>query len=132
MNAITIIRLSEQELQLLWLANNSSDMIADSALALISGIDYNFATIKMTSRPHDHSHPHPHAQQKSSLAEDVKRLRTFLLAHFGNVSEPLMDEQAGKEDDLLVMEVEVDEKVARLDLVTMVCFPSFFFCCVSL
>lgn len=52
---MSIIRVSEQELQLVWAANASNDMIADSALAVLSGIDYNFATIK--SEPRDSSRP---------------------------------------------------------------------------
>lgn len=52
MNAVSIIRVSEQELQLVWAANASNDMIADSALAVLSGIDYNFATIKSEPAAH--------------------------------------------------------------------------------
>ncbi len=46
MNAISVIRTGERELRLEWLANASNDMIADSTLALICGIDSNFATVK--------------------------------------------------------------------------------------
>lgn len=46
MNAISIVRVSEQELSLEWSSSGSNDMIADSALALLSGMDSNFATIK--------------------------------------------------------------------------------------
>lgn len=88
----------------------------------------------MTSRPHDHTHDHDHEQENGAealdksidsaptpeLPSDIHRLRLFLLAHFGDVSIPLMQETEGKEDDLLVIRVEVDGVVARVDLMTMV------------
>ena len=92
----------------------------------------------MTSRPHDHAHEHEHDVQDKSLPtasspdestpaeelpSDIHRLRLFLLAHFGDVSIPLMQETEGREDDLLVMRVEVDGTVARVDLMTMVSPP---------
>jgi hypothetical protein len=43
-----------------------------------------------------------------------------LLAHFGDVSVPLMQEKEGMEDELLVIRVDVDGVVARIDLMTMV------------
>ncbi len=46
MDAVTIIQVAERELRLEWVTNASNDIIADSALALLCGIDSNFATIK--------------------------------------------------------------------------------------
>jgi cleavage and polyadenylation specificity factor subunit 3 len=46
MNALTIVQTSDVEMQLQWLANTSNDMIADSALALLLGIDSSPATVK--------------------------------------------------------------------------------------
>jgi len=46
MNAITISRQSDQVLELEWTSSASHDMIADSALGVLSGMDNNFATIK--------------------------------------------------------------------------------------
>jgi cleavage and polyadenylation specificity factor subunit 3 len=46
MDAVSIIHVAEQELRLEWVTTASNDMIADSALALLCGIDSNFATIK--------------------------------------------------------------------------------------
>lgn len=46
MNAITISRQSDQVLELEWTSSASHDMIADSALGVLSGMDSNFATIK--------------------------------------------------------------------------------------
>lgn len=46
MQAVTIVLTSEQELTLEWVSSVSNDMIADSVLALLCGIDSNYATIK--------------------------------------------------------------------------------------
>ena len=46
MQAVTIIHTSDQELTLEWVSSVSNDMIADSTLALLCGIDSNYATIK--------------------------------------------------------------------------------------
>jgi cleavage and polyadenylation specificity factor subunit 3 len=46
MQAVTIVHTSEQELTLEWVSSVSNDMIADSVLALLCGIDSNYATIK--------------------------------------------------------------------------------------
>jgi cleavage and polyadenylation specificity factor subunit 3 len=48
MDVVSVVHVSEQELRLEWVTNASNDMIADSALALLCGIDSNFATIKST------------------------------------------------------------------------------------
>lgn len=53
---------------------------------------------------------------------DIQLLRKFLIAHFGNVSELVTEELEGKEDELLMLRVEVDEHEATIDLMTMVCF----------
>lgn len=45
----------------------------------------------------------------------------FLQAHFGDVSLPQHSVEDGEEDDLLVMDVRVDDVVARIDLISMVC-----------
>jgi cleavage and polyadenylation specificity factor subunit 3 len=49
MQAVTIIHTSDQELTLEWVSSVSNDMIADSLLALLCGIDSNYATIKRES-----------------------------------------------------------------------------------
>ena len=91
----------------------------------------------VTSRPHGHAHDHAHdhkldtaapkgvpevfsSTSASRLTSDIHRLRLFLLAHFGDVSVPLMQEKEGMEDELLVIRVDVDGVVARIDLMTMV------------
>jgi hypothetical protein len=84
----------------------------------------------VTSKPHIHSHhehPHPNLNSEPTektnggeLHEDYERLRIFLDAHFGNVTIPT----TGEDDDWLVMDVKVDDVVARVDLISMVT-PSF-------
>lgn len=46
MQAVTVVHTSDQELTLEWVSSVSNDMIADSTLALLCGIDSNYATIK--------------------------------------------------------------------------------------
>lgn len=46
MNAVDVKLASDQELILEWVAGASSDMIADSAVALILGIDRSPASVK--------------------------------------------------------------------------------------
>jgi hypothetical protein len=96
-------------------------------------------------------HPHPHSLAAKRIAPtsdveelsrikanpaimtDIQQLRRFLLAHFGNVSELVEEEQEGKEEELLMLKVEVDQHVATIDLMTMVssrvCFTGC--CCLS-
>jgi len=79
----------------------------------------------VTSKPHTHSHhDHPHPEPETTenrnneeLHEDYERLRMFLEAHFGHVTVP----NTGEEEDWLVMDVKVDDVVARVDLISMVC-----------
>lgn len=182
MQAVTVIYSSDQELTLEWVSSVSNDMIADSVLALLCGIDSNYATIKressllldynamlilvllqVTSKACDHGHetekesdhqssllpphPHPHSlaakrtapssdskdtssrlKTNPAIMTDIQQLRRFLLAHFGNVSELVEEEQEGKEDELLMLKVEVDQHVATIDLMTMVCLRFFSSC----
>lgn len=44
----------------------------------------------------------------------------FLEAHFGDVSIPRKGRKDGNDDDLLVMDVVVDNVIARVDLISMV------------
>jgi hypothetical protein len=52
------------------------------------------------------------------MNEDYERLKMFLEAHFGDVTMP----DTGEEEDWLVLDVKVDDVVARVDLISMVCF----------
>jgi cleavage and polyadenylation specificity factor subunit 3 len=44
----------------------------------------------------------------------------FLEAHFGDVSTPKTSVADGEEDELLIMDVKVDDHIARVDLISMV------------
>jgi len=81
----------------------------------------------VTSNPHPHSHSHSHSHAHShavtngengdaSDTEDFERLRRFLTAHFGDVSMPSEED----DDALLVIDIQVDNLEARVDLITMV------------
>lgn len=145
MNALKVVHVSETEARLEWVANTSNDMIADSALALLLGIDSSPATVKrkprpcallisVTSTPHSHSHSHTHSHPDSTAVvphesnnhfypgnnPEFDTLHLFLSAHFGQVSKPLVEVVDGEEDELLVMDVQVDDKIARVDLISMV------------
>ncbi|KAG9045211.1 endoribonuclease ysh1 [Tulasnella sp. UAMH 9824] len=109
MGAVHVKHISETELMLEWIASASNDMIADSVIAVLMGIDSSPASVKLTNSPHGHHHveatsedvrpsdkrqtPHPHAnkgQGHSYSPEEAAVLRLerivhFLEAHFGDV-----------------------------------------------
>lgn len=60
MDVLDIKQMKESKtiLSLEWMAGNQNDMIADSAVALLLGIDSSPATIKLTTKPHNHNHHH--------------------------------------------------------------------------
>ncbi len=148
MNAVRVVRVSDIEVQMQWSSNTSNDMIADSALVVLLGIDSSPATVKrestqlsmnecqlttVTSHPHPHAH-HDHAPGSSS---DFDTLHMFLEAHFGDVSRPGVashppdgaerngdgngdaDAEKDENDDLLAMTVRVDGAEATVDLISM-------------
>ncbi|TXT04239.1 hypothetical protein VHUM_04237 [Vanrija humicola] len=116
MNAVRVVRISDVEIQMQWVSNTSNDMIADSALVVLLGIDTSPATVKLTSSSHKHSHKHSHGEGE---AHDFETLHMFLEAHFGDVSHPETQVADGDEDNLLVMKVTVDGVVATVDLISM-------------
>lgn len=114
MGAIDVKQTSEHELTLEWDSSASNDMIADSTLALITGIDKSPASVKrivdstlitltlnanrpyfklVTTHQHSHAHdsapeqPHPHADidDEKAVGMRIQRLAMFLEAHFGEV-----------------------------------------------
>lgn len=46
LHAVCLVQVSETAAELQWTANTSNDMIADSCLALLMGIDTSPATVK--------------------------------------------------------------------------------------
>ncbi|OCF74850.1 endoribonuclease YSH1 [Kwoniella mangroviensis CBS 8886] len=130
MNAIKVVQITEIVVEIQWSSNSSNDMIADSALAVLLGIDGSPATVKLTSTPHlhshhDHSHEtgesmiNGHSHSDASGNEEFDRIRMFLEAHFGEVSGPKVTVAEGEEDELLVMTVKIDEVMAKVDLISM-------------
>ncbi|BEI99005.1 hypothetical protein CcaverHIS631_0400480 [Cutaneotrichosporon cavernicola] len=134
MNAVRVLRVSGVEVQMQWSSNTSNDMIADSALVVLLGIDSSPATVKLTS----HSHPHAHHDHEPGSSSDFDTLHMFLEAHFGDVSRPgeaghPPDEEGNVDakgdedgegekddnDDLLAMTVRVDGAEATVDLISM-------------
>jgi cleavage and polyadenylation specificity factor subunit 3 len=100
---VMVVHVSPTEARIQWSSNTSHDMIADSTLALLLGIDSSPATVKLTTHSHSHSHSHSHV-------DDSEKLEMFLQAHFG-------DAARGEE---MVIDVRVDGALARVDLISMV------------
>ncbi|KAM6502154.1 Beta-lactamase-like protein [Amanita muscaria] len=129
MGALDVKYTREHELTLEWESSASNDMIADSTLSLVTGIDKSPASVKLTTHPHSHSHEerkiHPHGDQSDGAAttKQLRGLALFFEAHFGEVElhmpetdteESRTDEEA--EPSLLVT---VDDSIAEINLVSM-------------
>ncbi|KDQ27591.1 hypothetical protein PLEOSDRAFT_27952 [Pleurotus ostreatus PC15] len=130
MGVVDVKHTQEHELTIEWDSSASNDMIADSTLTLITGIDRSPASVKLTTQPHSHSkhdHEHPHADvhHESSDVIRIQRLAMFLEAHFGEVELHMPDpseeeadaeQEGGGEPSLLV---NLDEADAQINLVTL-------------
>ncbi|KIP11636.1 hypothetical protein PHLGIDRAFT_99467 [Phlebiopsis gigantea 11061_1 CR5-6] len=130
MGAIDVKQTSEHELTLEWDSSASNDMIADSTLALITGIDKSPASVKLTTHSHSHSHdsapdhPHPHADTDDEKASGtrIQRLAMFLEAHFGEVEFHMPDiasDEQPEEPPQPALLVRLDEADALINLMTM-------------
>ncbi|KAJ4483454.1 beta-lactamase-like protein [Lentinula aciculospora] len=131
MGAVDVKHTQEHELRLEWDSSASNDMIADSTLALITGIDRSPASVKLTSHSHSHSHSHPPTKHKHPHAEKQfdqftrnQSLAKFLEAHFGEVELHIPDEmdeseQGEDEHDVPSLFVQLDEADATINLVTL-------------
>ncbi|KAI8994023.1 mRNA 3'-end-processing protein YSH1 [Trametes punicea] len=125
MGAVDVKLTSEHEMTLEWDSSASNDMIADSTLALIAGIDKSPASVKLTTNPHAHTHApksaHPHADVLDPVTR-IQRLAWFLEEHFDSVELHMpeeMDETGnieGREPSLLVQTYESE---AVINLRTM-------------
>lgn len=82
MNAINVVRMSDVEVQMQWVSNTSNDMIADSALVVLLGIDTSPATVKSelvllrkgTDRPPSYDQPSPACVPPPPLGRAKRRL----------------------------------------------------------
>ncbi|KIK67458.1 hypothetical protein GYMLUDRAFT_37588 [Collybiopsis luxurians FD-317 M1] len=126
MGAVDVKYTQENELTLEWDSSASNDMIADSTLALITGIDKSPASVKLTSHPHSHTHTHkhPHAEKEFDQLTRNQSLARFLEAHFGEVELHIPDEmdeseQGEDEHDVPSLFVQLDEADATINLVTL-------------
>lgn len=146
MGVVDLKHTQEHELTIEWESSSSNDMIADSTLALVTGIDKSPASVKrmscfyllyvlsphscslgrgVTTHAHSHSHSHPHADSadESSSVTRIQRLGMFLEAHFGDVElhmpEINPDEPAedGSEPSFWV---RLDDSHAQISLISMV------------
>ncbi|KAI0743756.1 beta-lactamase-like protein [Daedaleopsis nitida] len=129
MGAVDIKLTAEQELTLEWDSSASNDMIADSTLALINGIDKSPASVKLTTHSHNHTHTpehrHPHADIVDESAEvtRIQRLAWFLEAHFGEVELHMPEDgdemEQGEDAQGPSLLVTLDEADAVINLTTM-------------
>lgn len=149
MGAVDVKHTQEHELTLEWDSSASNDMIADSTLALITGIDKSPASVKrecdfvrykprlyptlllviVTSHSHSHSHSHkqkhPHADKEFDQLARNQSLARFLEAHFGEVELHIPDDmdesEQGEDEHDASLFVQLDEADATINLVTLVC-----------
>ncbi|KAH9942274.1 mRNA 3'-end-processing protein YSH1 [Epithele typhae] len=131
MGAVDVKMTKEQELTLEWDSSASNDMIADSTLALINGIDSSPASVKLTTHPHKHAHapegPHPHADtdpdEERTAQQRISRLAWFLEAHFGDVElhmpEAGDDVEQGEDAHEPALLVTLDDVDAVINLLSM-------------
>ncbi|EJD03061.1 Metallo-hydrolase/oxidoreductase [Fomitiporia mediterranea MF3/22] len=129
MGAVDVKHTQEHELTLEWESSASNDMIADSCLALIIGIDTSPASVKLTTHPHNHDKPHPHAddpENENSMIVRIQRLAMFLEAHFGEVelhmpeAPPVAGEDGSTDNaDSPGLLIGMDDAEAFVDLATM-------------
>ncbi|KAJ7672856.1 beta-lactamase-like protein [Mycena rosella] len=132
MGAVDVKQTTEHELTLEWDSSASNDMLADSTLALITGIDKSPASVKLTSQPHTHSHaksdahshPHPHGDSHDAVMR-IKRLAWFLEAHFGEVELHMPEDsqeeepEQGEDDQEPSLLIRLDETTAQINLVSL-------------
>ncbi|KAI0645353.1 mRNA 3'-end-processing protein YSH1 [Trametes meyenii] len=101
MGAVDIKLMQEHELTLEWDSSASNDMIADSTLALITGVDKSPASVKLTTNSHAHTHApkhaHPHADVEDPVVR-IQRLAWFLEEHFDSVELHMPEEKADSEE----------------------------------
>ncbi|KAL1942393.1 hypothetical protein VTO73DRAFT_5995 [Trametes versicolor] len=125
MGAVDVKQTSEHELTLEWDSSASNDMIADSTLGLITGIDKSPASVKLTTSAHSHTHAPKHAHPHADVTDPVtriQRLAWFLEEHFDSVELHMpeeMDEEAAEEDREPALVVEIHEALAVINLRTM-------------
>ncbi len=145
MGSVDVKHTKEDELTLEWESSVTTDMIADSTLALILGIESSPASVKSVYNQYgqvskmliyfflvtlnQHSHSHVHADQDDEeLMQQIRYegLAAFLESHFGYAEIYLPEDDVkdtknedGKDEPAII--VKVDDLVARVNLVDLVC-----------
>ncbi|KAH9892899.1 mRNA 3'-end-processing protein YSH1 [Cubamyces lactineus] len=128
MGAVDVKHTQEHELTLEWDSSASNDMIADSTLALIAGIDKSPASVKLTTNPHAHTHAPKHAHPHADVLDPVtriQRLAWFLEEHFDSVELHMPEEmdEAGPSEDArepsLLVQIYEAEAVINLKTLTV-------------
>lgn len=116
MGAVDVKHTAEHELMLEWDSTASNDMIADSILALITGIDKSPASVKLTSQQHSHTH-HPHSDhhEGDQSITRIQRIAWFLDAHFGDVELHMPEEGGEQEQDQDQSEKSQPALIVRMD-----------------
>ncbi|KIJ34225.1 hypothetical protein M422DRAFT_52098 [Sphaerobolus stellatus SS14] len=100
MGAINIKQTGPHELTLEWESSASNDMIADSTIAVIHGIDHSPATVKMITHPHKRHQLHANAAEEDLITSKIKHLlMLFLMSHFGDVKLSTGDEDVEMHDE---------------------------------
>ncbi|KAI6046137.1 beta-lactamase-like protein [Pisolithus marmoratus] len=84
MDVIDVKHTSEHEMTLEWDSSAINDMIADSTMALVAGVDQSPASLQLSAL----STPcaHPHAKMPNDWRLQIRRVVWFLEAHFGQVT----------------------------------------------
>ncbi|CAD6911836.1 unnamed protein product [Tilletia controversa] len=71
MDVVDIKQSGKHKLTLEWAASTPNDMVADSAVALLLGVDSSPASVKLTTHPHSHSHGgHDHGAEGKKMEEE--------------------------------------------------------------
>ncbi|KIY53106.1 Metallo-hydrolase/oxidoreductase [Fistulina hepatica ATCC 64428] len=126
MGVLDVKYIQEHELTLEWDSSGGNDMIADSTLALITGIDKSPASVKLTTDSHKKSSPcgrHPHCDKDSGVSR-IQAIAMFLEAHFGDVELHMLEEtkdtaSVGRESSTPALLVRLDDAIAEIDLVAL-------------
>ncbi|KAG9056583.1 endoribonuclease ysh1 [Serendipita sp. 407] len=118
MGTVDVKHTREDELMLEWESSVTTDMIADSTLALILGIESSPASVKLTMSSHSH---HTHADEEDEeLMQQIRceHIAAFLESHFGSAEIDLPDDTKDRLDDPAII-VHVDQSSARVNINTL-------------
>ncbi|SPO40790.1 related to YSH1 - component of pre-mRNA polyadenylation factor PF I [Pseudozyma flocculosa] len=76
MGAVDVKQSGPHELTVEWVSSVANDMVADSAVALLLGVDSSPASVKMTMHSHKHDHGHGHVDGEEGSRAKVERAAT--------------------------------------------------------